>query len=283
MKQYLRSDIDLNNASVRELRKAQQAWKVKFDARDAEYQTQRNAYEEAVSVWTISLEELVKDQLSEYFEKMPTLYMSAEARYKRIDVNFRYEERDNALRWSYSISCFDDGTVEKTSNSWSGIEVVTIEQAEDLLNSANLLKAIVSLDWQVLFAEARSVRPTTGEYITVEDPRYDKEYRDPGYDKLIEEAEKRKITSDIIGKDIWVVVKDYRSEYANNWRGYTLRWTKIVSQTPKFYILKRYIDGTWTERVSKDKIEFYRPLEFVSEEEYKAMGEPNRYQSGTAY
>lgn len=285
MKQYIHSDLDLSKASFRELRKAQKDWQARFDARDAEYNAQKNAFETERYAWADNLEALIREQFAEYLSKLPTIKIEVNPfSLDKVDISFKYEDHDNpdiALKWSYRIR-LDDLGIRDSTNSWSGLQVVTPEQADDLINSANLLKALVSFNWLSLLDEAANTKPPYDDYIKIRDPRYDNDYKDPGFKDLLYKAEQVEIQQNVVGKPCWVMIKDYRTSARHwghgNWVP-TEHMVQIVSETDKFYKIKSDWDfNAWCyeqgyldmpiDRASKDSIRFVTPLEVLTDEEF---------------
>lgn len=243
-----------------DLMKEKAAWQMKFDARKQLYDDQERNYRKASVGWKTALVDKLNSLFSEYIQKLPGLNISVENYYygeEGIEIRFKYEhlhDEDYALNWDYTVAIDDEGNIIKKSSSWSGLQATTPAQIDDLMNSVDFLKAIVEFDWEPLLTEEQSQIPKYARYIGIRDPRYDLEYKDPGYDKMIKEAE----LEDAVGSDIWIKGK------GNN------RWFKIISQTDKFYkvvsiddwsvkhgssyaIEKVTEENPYTERVQKEK------------------------------
>ena len=212
-----------------DLIREQQQWKMRHDARQVLYNEQEGRYDKARWDWKDSVVDLIKKQFSSYISKLPYLEINVDDGWRRTEVRFKYadylgsDDRANvSLRWSYTIYLTENGQIEKETNSWSGFEAVTPEQIDDLMNSANFLKAIVDFDWAPLLNEAKASVPKYSQYVGVRDPNHDPDYKDPGYDKMIKEAE----LDEALNSDMWIK--------AQGSFGYD-KWVYIVSQTPKFY------------------------------------------------
>ena len=283
MKHYIQSDLDLSKARARELRKAQAEWQTRFEARKAEYDRQKNEFSSILDSWSERIAALAREQFQSYLSTLPNLIIEVNPySFDRVEIHFNYSTNDGpttALRWDYTVKLGESG-VRSSTNSWSGLQVVTPEQAEDLINSANLLKALVAFDWEPLLNEAKNTKPKYNDYITIQDPSYDANYKDPGYKSLIADAERSEALGQVIGKPYWIRVRDYRPSMNS---AYNLahnqpleHWIKIVSETPKFYMIQ---DGAWwnrilsheevpTERVAKDNIFPVEPIEMLTDEEF---------------
>ena len=277
-----------------DLLKEKAEWQMKYDARKTLYRGQEGRYDQAMWDWKDAIVNLVKKQFKSYIDKLPYLEIFADTSFRGgVEVSFRYadgwlsdEDRDRiSLRWDYRVSLTDKGDVVKETNSWSGFKAASAEQVDDLINSANFLKAIVEFDWAPLLAEAKSEKPEYSKYVAIRDPRYDPDYADPGYDKMIKEAE----LDEIMNSGKWIKVD-------SGWG--TGRWVYIISETPKFYTYTSIGDWDIThatpensniesltshitdpknsspyyvDRIKKDKLKFKNPLETKTPEELVAM------------
>lgn len=268
-----------------DLLKEKAAWQMKYDARKTLYDGQERKYNEARWAWEDNLEALITETFKSYIDKLPGLTIKADRGWGNIEINFNYEDRWNtpreekSLLWSYDVRLRENGEIVKESNSWSGFQAVTSQQIDDLMNSANFLKAIVEFDWAPLLEEAKRTEPKYSQYIGIRDPNHDPEYADPGYDRMIKEAE----ISEAVGTNKWLKVDN----------GYNRdSWVNIVSETPKFYNvieisdwylnyygqdeLRNFFNNTHsTYRVKKDNIKFVTPIVALTPDELIAKGKPS--------
>ncbi len=264
-----------------ELIQKRDAWQMKYDARKQLYDDQERNYNKANWAWRDNLNSIVTKQFSSYISKLPGLRIDVD-RYWGLRIRFEYEPRtDNtSLKWSYDVILDEDtGELKKESNSWSGFNAVTPEQIEDLMNSVSFLKALVDFDWLPLLQEAQANRPKYSQYMGIRNPYYDDEYKDPGYDKMIREAD----VEEAISSGKWI-------KGPKTWNGTT--WYFILSRTPKFYNVLKIDDsnlkntGTnyyaeyaervrhpqdassyYREKIKKDNISFASPLVTKTPEE----------------
>ena len=271
-----------------EILKKKAEWEEKYKARKAQYDEQDTAFKTAQYDWSDNLEKLIREQFNSYIDKLPGLIIEVSpwgGLRREVSVRIRYEERNNrddiSLRWDYKIELSIDGEVIKESNSWSGFQAVTPEQVDDLINSANFLKAIVDFDWAPLLQEAKDAKPEYDDYMTIKNPDYDPEYKDPGFDKQLEEYD----INNIIGKDLWIKAKYTLAGYSHSSTGYV----QIVGDTPKYYKVKAideyyltsgvnaYVNNIidakddYVSKVSKDKIHFNKPLEIITTDDLRDM------------
>ena len=259
-----------------DLLKAKAEWQMKYDARKQLYNDQEKNYNEARWAWEDNIEALITETFKSYIDKLPGLTVKADRGWGNIEINFNYEDRwgtpreEKSLFWSYEIKLRDDGEIVKESNSWSGFQATTSQQIDDLMNSANFLKAIVEFDWAPLLEEAKRTQPQYNQYIGIRDPNYDPDYKDPGYDNMIRDAE----LEEAVGSNKWVKV-------SNGYHNY--RWVNILSATPKFYDISEISD--WyikhdedyarqilnnprkTDRVKKENLHPVTPLVVLTPDE----------------
>lgn len=275
-----------------DLIREQQQWKMRHDARQVLYNEQEGRYDKARWDWKDSVVDLIKKQFSSYISKLPYLEINVDDGWHRTEVRFKYadylgsdDRADVSLRWSYTIYLTENGQIEKETNSWSGFEAVTPAQIDDLMNSANFLKAIVDFDWEPLLNEAKASVPKYSQYVGIRNPNSDPDYSDPGYDKMIKEAE----IEDALNSGMWIKID-------SDWG--TGRWVYIISETPKFYTytsigdwdithatpensniesLKSHItdpknaSSYYVDKIKKDKLRFKNPIETKTPEELIAM------------
>lgn len=216
-----------------DLIKEKNAWQMKYDARKQLYEDQERNYHNAHWDWIDNLVNIITNQFKSYIDKLPGLVITADRSWGNVEIHFNYEDRWNtpreskSLLWSYEVQLTESGEIRKESNSWSGFQAVTSEQIDDLMNSANLLKAIVEFDWAPVLEEAKKTQPKYRNYVGIRDPNNDPDYKDPGYDKMIKEAE----LDEAINSGKWIKGSD-------SWGGGA--WYFIISQTPKFYDVAKF-------------------------------------------
>lgn len=273
-----------------DLIREKQQWQMKYDARKQLYDDQESKYNQAEWDWRDAVSSTIKSTFATYIDKLPDLAITVDPYYRMhgMSVRFKYEhlfDERFSLNWDYSIMLGDDGEIKKESSSWSGFNATTTEQLDDLMNSVNFLKAIVDYDWATLLNEAKNSKPKYGQYVGIRDPRYDDNYKDPGYDKMIKEAELEELLSS--GK--WIKIN---SDWGSG------RWAYIISETPKFYTyttlgnyeithatpentnmeqLISHITNPentspyYVDRIKKDKLKVASPIETKTPDELVAM------------
>lgn len=247
MKRYIRS------SKKDDLIREKAAWQMKYDARKRLYDDQSRNYHNAKWDWKDSIETKIRSTFSAYLDKLPDFKIYVDSGWGEIEIRMSYEHLHNeafSLNWDYRIRLKDNGDIIKESSSWSGLQAVTAEQINDLMNSVNFLKALVDFDWAPLLEEAKNEEPQYNKYVGVRDPNYDSDYKDPGYDKMIREAE----IDEAVTSGKWIKGKDTYSGSS---------WYFIVSQTPKYYNVYRltssdikytqqHLGEPWTDRWMND-------------------------------
>lgn len=100
------------------------------------------------------VEDAIRTQLG---DKLGELNINVDSRFGALlsvkignDLGGPRRDPNAALTWSWEATLKKDGTVDKESSSWSGLEAVTMEQVQDLKRSVEQLEIINSMDWKQL-------------------------------------------------------------------------------------------------------------------------------------
>jgi hypothetical protein len=220
MKRYI-SSAKPTKLDKRDLVRKQAKWQSKYDARLEEYKSQEYNYAQAKSQWKNNVYTKINSIFGSYKKSLPKLEMSLQSWYgDGLSIEFEYTSSEAALKWKYTITLTEEGSLKKEANSWSGLSLSTSENFEDITASVNFLKAIFEYNgWEDLLSNAIASRPSYKEYVSIRDPKYDPEYQDPGYNKMIREAQ----LQSLIGKDVWIHSTQ------------TDTWYKLVGETPKYF------------------------------------------------
>ena len=91
------------------------------------------------------------------------------------DTDDKFNE-NKALAWDYRVELDNDGNVKKQTSSWSGMNGTTEANIEYLKKIVKCLEILNSLDWETLFNE--TPYPDYDDYVTEDDPRYDRNVED---------------------------------------------------------------------------------------------------------
>lgn len=174
-------------------------------------------------------------------------------------IEVRVDNGDNpfgphALSWKWFVKLDADGNVVKDSGSWSGLSAVTVEQIQDLRNTADILEILNNIDWKTIL---NTKVPAYSDYITMNDPSYEKPDRD--YDAELKAADIEAIIGD---EDAAVFVGNALSDYFEG-----NDYVSILKETPKrfnVYVFPELRIAGWklgkdvgyNAAISKDK--FYK-------------------------
>lgn len=100
------------------------------------------------------VEDAIRTQLG---DKLGELNINVDSRFGALlsvkignDLGGPRRDPNAALTWSWEATLKKDGTIDKESSSWSGLEAVTMEQVQDLKRSVEQLEIINSMDWKQL-------------------------------------------------------------------------------------------------------------------------------------
>lgn len=219
MKRYI-SSAKPTKLDKRDLVRKQAEWQSKYDSRLEEYNAQRDNYSQAKSKWKDDVYTKINSIFGAYKKNLPELEISLQNWYgDGLSIEFEYRSSEAALKWKYTITLTEEGSLKKESNGY-GLSLSTSEDFEDITASVNFLKAIFEYDgWEDLLSNAIASQPSYKEYVSIKDPKYDAEYQDPGYNKMIREAQ----LQSLIGKDVWIHSTQ------------TATWYKLVGETPKYF------------------------------------------------
>ena len=221
--------------------------------RHAEYNKQQEAYAEARYRVMSDIKSAIESELGNHVDEV------------RIDIQVwnnievKVDNGDNpfgpsALSWNWGVKLDRDGNVVKDSGSWSGLSAVTLEQIQDLRNTADILEVLNNIDWKTLL---NTKVPDYKDYITMKDPSFEEPERN--YDAELKAAD----IEDIVGdENAAVFVGGAMSEY---FRGNS--YVSILRETPKrfnVYVISEHDIDRWKSRedvgydavIAKDK--FYK-------------------------
>lgn len=221
--------------------------------RHAEYNKQQEAYAEARYRVMSDIKSAIESELGNHVDEV------------RIDIQVwnnievKVDNGDNpfgpsALSWNWGVKLDRDGNVVKDSGSWSGLSAVTLEQIQDLRNTADILEVLNNIDWKTLL---NTKVPDYKDYITMKDPSFEEPERN--YDAELKAAD----IEDIVGdENAAVFVGGAMSEY---FRGNS--YVSILRETPKrfnVYVFSEHDIDRWKSRedvgydavIAKDK--FYK-------------------------
>lgn len=145
----------------------------------------------------------------------------------KIDIDVQ-DNSNTSLRWGYDVELNQDGEVERSTNSWSGLKAVTAEQLDDLKESVKVIEKISSLDWASLL---RHAVPQYGDFVNTDDAvaLRDRKKSRPDFESDITKAE----VEERIGKPEWILLDGSPS---STWGSKTGEYyCKIIKETPSRY------------------------------------------------
>jgi len=274
MKRYISSAKPVK-LDRRQLLRQQAEFTAKYQARTEEYQAQYSRYQAAKEEWKNNLLSKIDSIFSSYIKTLPGLEINTNPWYgEGITIVFNYEHAaDAALKWEYKIILSDEGDLRKESSSYSGLSAVRPEDFENLTATVNFLKAIFEYDgWEKLLSEAQATTPSYREYVTIKDPKYDPEYRDPGYKKMLEEAS----LQSFLGKDIWIHSDKDQCWY--NILGETPKYFKVytildrdIRLNPKYMLRELDNDVMYENSIKKEYLRYSDSMETLTTAELKEM------------
>ena len=236
--------------------------------RQARYDEQEQRFYQAENDITSMVEDEIRHQLSRFKAlnfnvRVTRSRLGGDGLSVRVECNENEKFDDNvALAWNYNAKLNRNGEVEKETSSWSGLKATTADQLESLTQTLEALKYLNSVDWaKVLNKEM----PKYKDYITEDDPRYDRDK--PDFDSMLMQAD----LEDAIGNPNILISGEAGS--SSSFRNGVPVYYKILRETPKQYEVteyhKRFLDeymktnddtlldrvrsNAYTYRIAKDK------------------------------
>lgn len=68
-----------------------------------------------------------------------------------ISINNGRPQSNQALNWQIDYIRKDDGSIFVETNSWSGLDVTTIDKISDLKESVRVIEKLSKINWVVIF------------------------------------------------------------------------------------------------------------------------------------
>lgn len=243
-------------------------YEAKRAERQARYDEQEQRFYQAENDITSMVEDEIRHQLSR-FKALNFNVRVTRSRLDRDGLSVRVECNENekfddnvALAWNYNANLNRNGEVEKETSSWSGLKATTADQLESLTQTLEALKYLNSVDWATVLNKEM---PKYKDYITEDDPRYDRDK--PDFDSMLMQAD----LEDAIGNPNILISGEAGS--SSSFRNGSSVYYKILRETPKQYEVteyyKRFLDeymktnddtlldrvrsNAYTYRIAKDK------------------------------
>lgn len=215
--------ITVTASRLDDIRKERDAYNAEAKKQNAIHDQQEQKYRFAEDFNDASVENAIRSQVPglDGVDIRADMYYGAGYR-----VEFSAENRDNALRWRWTVALDRQGNLMKESSSWSGVEVTTPEDVANLQKTVNILSALVNLDWEPILRAGAENYPKYEDYISV------REMKDKAYE--FQKDLRAAFIDDIIGKDIWIKGNALADD---RWSRGRQNWYMIKSQTDKFYTI----------------------------------------------
>lgn len=243
-------------------------YEAKRAERQARYDEQEQRFYQAENDITSMVEDEIRHQLSRFKAlnfnvRVTRSRLVGDGLSVRVECNENEKFDDNvALAWNYNANLNRNGEVEKETSSWSGLKATTADQLESLTQTLEALKYLNSVDWATVLNKEM---PKYQDYITEDDPRYDRDK--PDFDSMLMQAD----LEDAIGNPNILISGEAGS--SSSFRNGSSVYYKILRETPKQYevteyyrpFVDQYIDNgddtsfnkaksnSYTYRIAKDK------------------------------
>ena len=134
-----------------------------YDRMNAEYNSDVNRYREAVESIIENIKQVVITMIGN-----TTLKLNVDAQLAGdygFDIYIDNGDRPfdgQALSWRYRCYLAKDGSIRKETGSWSGLEVTTSKQIENLKESVRVLEILNNIDWKSILS---TKQPNFKDYI----------------------------------------------------------------------------------------------------------------------
>lgn len=250
-----------------------------------EYQSRLKAYNEASDAQYYRYDDAVHnkidpvvDQIRGMLSRFPALHFQVSGEmargfrrisdgiHIRIQCNDREKfDQDVALAWSWEATVNEDGEIEKSSSSWSGLSACTAAQMESLRQTVAALELLNGIDW------SKVLKVQLPKYKDFDDGSLVKPEPEMDYDKELQDAE----LSEIVGQPKAIRIRNWSG---SGYNGDTV-WVQIISQTPSMYTVKvrsswgygadpsglrdSFNASHWTVRVRKSSVHPVVPSQIV--------------------
>lgn len=273
MKKVIRADrLD----DIRRDREAYKQKKKAYDeAKEQDWQNYSNAEDAALN----PIKEYVESRLQPYTSVL-SITVEVERAFGhsiRLTVNCNQNnhfDEKSALSWNYDVTLKKDGTIEKETGSWSGLQATTADQMNSLQATVMALQTLNAIDW----ADVMNVQlPSMSDYDTAgEEPQKE-------YDYDTEEAK----------EEIHAIVGTHKGIEVQNRESFGFRISPrdgviafIVSETPGMYriitinknalsrpevrtrVINEIDQGTYESQIRKANLVPTKPLNVIDLDTY---------------
>lgn len=214
---------------VDDIRRAKEEYEAGRAGRQAEYDRQQQAYRDDER-WSAALvEDAIRSQLGTvgleafFINVQPSWNKGWEVRVGQ--ENHTSARTIDALSWDMSVSLDSDGSVQRATNSWSGMNAVTQDQINELQEIVRVLGELNSMDWSTILNMSKS---NYSDFVTMADPKHEQH---PDFDAEMLDAQ----LDELVGANQAV---HGTAVEATGYRSGVAVWYQIISQTPAMYTCK---------------------------------------------
>lgn len=258
---------------IREIRLKKEEYRRNLEKYEKEVEERKTEYNMAVRDLCLPIKECILENLNKFdllkfrIDVSPSWYDSDTVR-----VFIECNPIGNTLRWDFDIYR-EDGTLNVKSNSWSGMNVSTVDDVKTIKQSAEAMEYIVTEDWEntidvkmpvyTSFFEGMSARPVCEDF--------DIEL----FDLMIES---------IMGTDKVLKLEDLRATNKNRYSS-NIIYVKAYRTTNKSYelgavpesslkkdydydTLSKWFDASRT-MIRKDKLKMIDPVDIIDLNDFR--------------
>ena len=134
-----------------DIRRERDEWDSKNAEQKAKFDAQIKRYDEAVKAVTNGIVAHIEETLVgvDIYNKS----IDVDAGWKTLTVRVKggkNHDENSALTWEWKVSLGRDGNIVRDSSSWSGMQVNTPAQVQDLKNIATAIERLSTIDWDNL-------------------------------------------------------------------------------------------------------------------------------------
>ena len=195
----------IQSSKRQDIKKSYSEWRSKYDARKAEYDKQYEDYRVVNLEYRDKIKSKLYEIFKEYIDQLPGLEIEVNILYHAV-IKFKYKPAENEryLSWVYEFNLDNDGTVESYYNTWRDLSLTNLDEVDNLITSAKLIRALVAFNWSDFMLSIRDDIPKEEDYVHIPDPDTDPEYQNPGLniDLLALDIQRA------AGQDIWFECAD---------------------------------------------------------------------------
>lgn len=196
--------LELDRSHRQAILNKEKEWQDEYDIKKSAHDQQYNNFRIAQKEIFTGIEEDLKRVLP--FSDMLNISTNISL-FDGLEVSVRYDiQHDNhsqSLAWNFNVRLNKDGSVKKSTGSWSGLEATTEDQLEDLEKSVMILKKLNRIDWKTVLNKSL---PNYYDYVTDETPMK-KSFSDEKFEADLEDA---------VGQDV-VLINEYDYTSKADW------------------------------------------------------------------